>query len=79
MDINEILDNPEIQKHIQSLKEQAAKEAVQEATNGLLEKRDQLLAEKKKLKSELDTIREKYDFEELEGLKASLKKLNKRK
>lgn len=79
MEINEILNSPEVQKYIQSQKEQAAKDAVQEATNGLIEKRDQLLAEKKKLKGELDLIKETYDFNELETLKESLKKAQQEK
>lgn len=66
------LNNPLIQEAVNKLVEDRLTAKVQEAVNketeGLLKNRDQILAEKKQLKSQLDEIQEKIPLEELDKL-----------
>ena len=64
MNLQEMLEsNPELKEAWESTLEEQATVKAQEATAGLLKKRDELLAEKKAVKSEFEEFKSKYDPE----------------
>lgn len=66
--------NPELKEAWDKSLEEKATEKVQESTKGLLNKRDELLEEKKKLKSEFEEFKSKYDPEKYQEALELLKK-----
>lgn len=76
MNLEELFEsNPEAKEAFEQAIEQQATTKAQEATKGLLNKRDELLAEKKALKSEFEDFKSKFDMDEYEAAQAAKREL----
>jgi len=73
MNLEELMQNPEVKQQLDAMLEEKATAKVQEATAGLINKRDELLAEKKAKQAELEELKSKFDPDKYEQALSALK------